>query len=222
MQILKIIAGAIGFLAIGSPAFAAGEQANLIGGTYAGTTGIGESLGFQIHNGVTVRAQSGALGLGYNGTASGIPYRGAYHAVDAAALIDIRPYGGFGKITVGAVLDNNHINFDANPSANYVINGTSYSAAQTGAINGQATWHRIAPYIGTGFDTTPRTHPGFGFVLDAGAFYQGRPNVTLSTEHKPADPAFTANLEKARQDFAQRVDRARIYPVISVGTMFRF
>lgn len=224
MNILKIAVGALALLATSNPllAHAAGEQANLVGGGYVGTTGVGESLGFQIHDKVTVRAQSGALAFGFNGTASGVPYRASYHAVDAGALIDYHPHGGIGKITIGAMLDDNHVGFDANPQTSYVINGTTYSSTQTGAIHGQATWRRIAPYLGTGIDSTPRNHPGFGFVVDAGAFYQGAPNVTLTTDKTPNDPNFASNLESSRQDFAKRVGRFHIYPVVSIGTMFRF
>lgn len=222
MKITSIIAGAAVLFAIGSPILAsAKDMPSIVVGPYVGTTGIGGSLGVQLPNDFTFRLQSGSGAIGFNGNASGIPYQGAYHAVDASALLDYNFRNSPFKLTTGLVLDDNHVDFNSNQGS-YKINGMTYSSAQVGSVNGNATWRRLSPYFGTGLDTTPRSHSGFGFVMDAGAFYQGSPNVTLVTSKTPTDPFFKANLESARQDFASRVNRLHVYPVVSVGTSYRF
>jgi hypothetical protein len=73
----------------------------------------------------------------------------------------------------------------------YNIGNNHYSASQVGKLQGTIRSNCFAPYVGYGWGNPVLKNKKWGWILDAGMMYQGKPDITLSATGSvsPADLA---------------------------------
>lgn len=62
----------------------------------------------------------------------------------------------------------------------------------------------------------------FGLSADIGVLYQGSPSLSLSATGALNDPTLAADLEAERQSAESDLSEYKWYPVLSLGTYYRF
>jgi hypothetical protein len=210
-------------------------RAQVAASVVAGTMGAGAEVSFSF-----APRWSGRLGIaGFDVSrrgeaAGGNRYDAAASLRNGRALLDWYPAPGRGggfRLSGGLVIDDNHITGDSVPPASgvYNIGGVPVPAALLGKLHGKIDFNRAAPYLGIGWGSSPSGH-GFGASLDLGAFYQGRPHVTLTPEIPAGSPLndpvarrlLDAAIAREEGRVQSRVDSYRVYPVLAVGLSYRF
>ena len=214
------VAGALLFLAASPAAWA--DVGVLI---KAGTLGAGLDVSKGISEKLAVRLQANALNYDRNTTESDVDYKAELNLRSAGVLLDWHPLGGVFRVSGGAYWNGNKATMTGKPTgATYVINGTTYSSAEIGSLNGQVDFPSIAPYLGVGFGSAPKAGRGMTFSFDVGVLYQREPNVALSvacgTTPRCAQvqsdvAAETASLQDDLKDY-------KFYPVVAFGIGYRF
>jgi len=129
-------------------------------------------------------------------------------------MVDYIPFDGF-RISLGAFKNNNTLK--STISGGSIINGTTYTAAQLGTTSVDASFkNTVSPYAGVGYNSS--FDGGFGIDLSAGVLYQGNSAVSI----KSTGTIVQADLNKVQQDVANRLNKLRIYPVVSIGFSYKF
>lgn len=213
----------VAFAAIGGSAAAQGVG----GGLRIGTPGIGLELGGHVTERFGIRGLVNGGSLSYDYDESGIRYEGKFRFGTGFLLADWHPNSSGFRVSGGLAYNNQRFEGTARPGSGTVnINGTNYSAAQVGSLDGRVRFSKASPYLGVGWGLAPSAGSRLYFSADLGVMYQ-RPNATLTGTCGSALPAgvCTQLQSDIRAEEAELRDAAadfRFYPVLSVGFGLRF
>lgn len=195
------------------------------------------TLGLGVEGSVLVAPQV-ALRAGYNGynysrsvSSQGIDYSGKLKLSSVPVLADVYPskHGSF-HFSAGLLFNSSTVTATGKPggsSETYTLNGTTYSAADVGRLDGRVTFSKTSPYLGLGFGK-PSGGSALQFLFDVGVVFQGKPHLSLDraggvTVTDPAlsdmiNAAIAAQRDKSQSD----VNKLQYYPVVSVGLAYHF
>jgi hypothetical protein len=194
--------------------------------------GIGLNLGT---NGFGVEAKQSLspsfdLRFGFSGLAYDYEYE--YDDVDYDVeqslgvpylMLDWRPMQGMFRMTLGAAYYNDVQKLEVVPEPNpyeyFNIGYGYYNYVDIGVLNGKVAWHTGMPYLGVGWDFL-RGRKGLGFSIDAGAYYRGKPDVTLTATNPLNNPALTTDIARETQDIED--DAWTFIPMVQLGMVFKF
>jgi hypothetical protein len=189
-------------------------------GVQASTLGYGVELSHSIAPHTELRVSSGSLQFTHNGDSDGLTYQGSVHLQNISGFIDYYPAGVF-RVSAGVVTGNDHLDINGVPDAggSFTLNGTTYTGAQIGSVNGTAELGS-GVYVGVG--TGGRSRPGVYVVSDVGVVF--RSVSTTLNGYGPASttPQFQSDLAQARNEFQNSVGVLKTYPVVTVGLAARF
>lgn len=190
--------------------------------------GIGINLGT---NGFGVEAKQSLspsfdLRFGFSGIFYSLDYE--YDDVDyevdqslvvPSVMLDWRPMQGVFRMTLGGAYFNDVQNIEATPEPGYLysIGNGAYTASEIGVLNGKVSWHSGAPYLGLGWDFL-RSEKGLGFSVDVGAYYRGKPDVSLTATGTAGGLAADVAIEA--QDIED--DAWTFVPTVQLGMTFKF
>ena len=195
------------------------------------------TLGLGIEGSVLVAPQI-ALRAGYNGynysrsvSSQGIDYNGKLKLSSVPVLADVYPskHGSF-HLSAGLLFNSSSVKATGKPggsSETYTLNGTTYSAADVGSLDGRVTFSKTSPYLGIGFGK-PAGGSMLQFLFDVGVVFQGKPHLSLDRSGGVAitDPALSdminAALAAQRDKSQSDVNKLQYYPVVSVGLAYHF
>ncbi len=105
---------------------------------------------------------------------------------------------------------------------NFDINDHSYTSAEVGTLTGTAKWGSTLPYLGFGFGTAANSHAGLKFISDIGVGV-GKPTITLTSTNANSDANLKSDLDAQVAKTQADVNKyAKVFPVISVGLVYRF
>jgi len=194
-------------------------------GPKVGTTGIGADLTIGLTRSLNLRL--GAQGYTRSETRREreIEYDADLKLLSGEILLDLHPGGRGFRISGGAVVNGNEVTAISSEGAVYTINGVQYPVGLVGRLRGRVDTNDVAPYLGIGWGNAVAPGGRWRFALDAGAFYQGKPKVSLTAEPLiPAlvPPGFAQDLEAERRKIEDDIDSYTIYPVLAVGVTYRF
>ena len=212
--------------ALGSLAAAAiSPGQNLALAAKAGSTGVGADLTIRVAPSLNVRLGGQAFSRSETRTEQDIEYDADLKLVSGQLLLDLHPGGRGFRFSAGAIVNGNEVTAVSTEDAVYRINGVPYPVGLVGTLEGRVETNDVAPYLGIGWGNAVAPGGPWRFAIDAGAFYQGKPKVTL-TAH-PIIPIllperFEEDLEAERQEIEDDLDSYRFYPVLSVGVSYRF
>ena len=220
-----------------TPIFAQAAAAGTKSATPAAVAVRISTLGVGIEAAALV-APNVALRVGYSGysysrtqTSQDVSYDAKLKLSSVSALADVYPSkSGTFHLTGGLLFNSNKITATGRPmgaAQTYTLNGTTYSAADVGTLDGAASFSKTAPYLGIGFGK-----PGGGgavqFLFDVGVVFQGKPrlslarnggiNITNPTLSDQINAAVAAQRDKTQSD----INKFQYYPVVSVGLAYHF
>ena len=214
---------AVAFALLGS---AGRSQAQGIAlGLKAGTLGAGLDLTVGLAPVLNLRVGAQGFSLSRTFTEQDVSYDGKADLKSAWLLLDVHPGGKDTRLSVGVVFSRNKVTGTSPTTGTVTINGVTYSIANVGTIDGEATANDVCPYLGLGWGNAVRPGSPLRFAFDVGVLYQGAPKISL-TAH-PVNPAlvpptFFADLEKERQKVEDDASKYKFYPVVNLGLSYRF
>ncbi len=206
---------------------ASASAQGLGGGLRLGTPGIGLELESLVSDRFGIRGLVNGGSVSYDYDESGIRYDGKLRFGTGFLLADWHPYAGSFRLSGGLAYNNQRFAGTARPGGGTInINGTNYSSAQVGSLDGRVTFSKASPYLGVGWGLSPRAGSRIYFSADLGVMYQ-RPSATLTGNCGPALPAtvcaqLQSDIRAEEAEFRDSADGLRFYPIISVGFGLRF
>ncbi len=207
-------------LAALTPLAAHAEGPEVVGARIS-TLGVGAEFGYRIAPNWSIRAIANGYNQNYHTTSDNIDYRGElklgsfgiqadYH------LSETNPF----YLTVGLYGNGNKIDATATPTTTTNIGGVPFTPEQIGTLTGRAKYKSTAPYLGLGWRWTTGA---VSWNLEAGAYFQGSPNVTLTSNGTYAsNPTYQQALEQERQTLKSDLDDLKTWPVVAFGVGYHF
>lgn len=190
-------------------------------GVRVGTLGVGIEASWQPLPYLDLRIGGNTFELDDTGIQSGIPYdstltletayvAGSFHFPDSPM-----------RVTAGVYANGNELLMINDDGNDLDIGGIVYPGAGIGTLTSVTSFASTAPYIGIGFDITLKGR--LGMTLDLGMLLQGEPEVTLMADGALAqDPLFQASLEAERRQLENEMNDLKVWPVLSLGLVYRF
>lgn len=221
MRAVRILALSLAATAIAAISLAQGVAL----AAKVGTTGVGADLTVGLARSLNLRVGAQTWTRSETRTEQQIEYDAELKLVSAGLLLDVHPGGRGFRISGGAIVNGNAVTAVSSEDAVYTINGVQYPVGLVGRLRGRVDTNDVAPYLGIGWGNAVAPGGPWRFALDVGAFYQGKPKVSL-TAH-PIIPVllparFERDLEAERQKVEDDLSGYTVYPVIALGVSYRF
>jgi hypothetical protein len=194
-----------------------------------GSTGVGLHLVAPVSASFNGRVGANYMHPSFTKKSGSLNYdvKGKLQTVDI--LLDYYPLANSAlRLTGGAIYNGNRFAFKAlgNGTSSIKVNGTTYNVMQVGAVYGDVTFRKAAPYLGIGWGNAMATAHQWNFSADLGAFYQGKGKVTLVNKGcsatAPVCAALANDLQAEKARFEDDLDSYKFYPVVRVGVSYRF
>ena len=187
-----------------------------IGGR-VGTLGLGAEIGLELSQNIVLRGGMGFVPLELDQSFSEMDLTATFPSIISAG-IDLFPGGSSFRISGGVLFRPDDIELQGIPTGSVDIGGTSYSAAELGALTGTiGSSSEIAPFVTIGWGK--HTSPGFGLFLDIGAAYLGDPEVNVVASGPNAtDATVISRLNAEEAEFEDDLGTYhQFYPILSIG-----
>lgn len=195
-------------------------QEHAIGGK-AGLLGIGIEYAYSIGERIAVRGALYGSGYSFDATESGIDYAFDLDWDSLAVGVDLHPFTGPFRLSLGLLANDNGMRASSTPSQDLRIGDTIYTPAEIGSLSGAIGFDGTSPFVGLGWDWSRSKRVGVS--LDLGFVKQGSPIVSLTASGSLlGDPLFTADLEAEEAELRNALDDLDVLPYASLGVTFRF
>jgi hypothetical protein len=194
---------------------------------HVSTLGAGLGLGFQASDSVVVRAGFNQFNKTFTTTSGSLNLDGKLKLSSFEALLDWHLFDGATHLTAGVLSNGNKLNVTATPGAGGVtLNGQTFTTAEIGTVNGEVTFNKVAPYVGFGWNTQPKSK-GFAFKSDFGVMLQGSPKATITyTGNGAGNPAVVTQINSQaaveQANLNEKLKNYKAYPVISFAIGYAF
>lgn len=212
-------------LALLVPAAALAESDVALTGK-VGTLGFGADLNLRLTDSAVLRFGGNAYNWYADTTEDDIEYEAKYRTRTVSLIGDFFPIqDSIFRISVGLFYNGNKLDMTAEPdgtTGTYEIGDNTYNATDVGKLKGELTFNKTAPYIGVGWGNPFAKSSGWGFMLDIGAMYQGRPKLKLESSACSAIPSCATDLAIEEDNAEKDLRSYRWFPVISAGAVYRF
>jgi hypothetical protein len=188
-----------------------------------GTLGFGGELMVNFLPNINGRAGITFFPLSLSGRISDVDYNFDLRMLTFPLTLDWYPFKGSFHVSGGIIVNETKVGLDTRSNASLTLGGTTYSASQLGQVSGDATYNRIAPYVGIGWGNAFGKEKRWGILSDLGVAFIGSPHVSVTATGPIAtDPTFQTNLTHEEEDIRHEFGRLQIYPVISASLFYRF
>ncbi|APG29082.1 hypothetical protein A7E78_08830 [Syntrophotalea acetylenivorans] len=173
---------------------------------------------------LNLRGGANALSVDFDINTSDIDYDVDADLLNFPIMLDWYPFkkSGF-RISAGALINKNEADIEASSQSSYTLDGTTYTAAQLGTLNGKVDFNEVAPYVGIGWGNALGKSTRWSFSCDFGVVFQGEANVDLSaTGPIASDPTFQEDLAREKRELEEELEDYQYYPVIALGITYKF
>lgn len=129
------------------------------------------------------------------------------------------------KVSGGVVLNGNKIRLhrDLSNVPSVTIEGVTLPGAAIGYVRSHYRYHKVAPYVGVGYDSPKLWGTGFSLALDLGVLCQGKAKAhPHASGPASASPVFRAKLKRYARKLVNDYQALRTYPVINIGLRYTF
>ena len=209
-------------------------------GVKASTLGVGVEVATAVSRRANLRFGFNGFGYDYTFRKDGIDYASRLQLRSVQATYDWLWRGV--HLSPGVLLYNgNQASGAASVSGgrSFTLNGVRYYSDAANPVVGRSTIslhkYRVAPMALVGFgNLLPRSSRRFSVSLDFGAVYMGAPETTLNLtgatctapnvncQSISTNPVVQANIVAQQAKINHDLERARLYPVISLGIGWKF
>jgi hypothetical protein len=179
-----------------------------------GSLGFGLETSSKINEKTKLRYNINSYNKDTTATKSGIDYTIDLELKSAGIIFDYYPINNNFKLSAGLYYNGNEIKIHTDTISQEIGDNT-----YTASLNGLIDFKPIAPYLGIGYDKT-LTHKLI-FNAEFGALFHGKPKVKLNGSIT-GNSAFDADLKKEESQLQDSLDKFYIYPVISLGLLYKF
>lgn len=220
MNTFKYLASAL-TLVIMSTGVANAEDSDWGIGVKAGTLGVGVEARWHKLPLIDFRIGGNAYTYEDDGGQAGNLYAAEWdletYYLTANLNFPVSPF----RLTVGAMSNSNTFYMVGAETGDYVFDGLPFSQGDVGILTGTVSFEDFAPYAGIGIDFELFGKAGLNF--DLGVLFQGDPVVELSgTGTEWGDVTFDAAVAAEELDIADKFDKFKAYPVISLAFVYNF
>ncbi len=190
-------------------------------GIRVGTLGIGAEVSKLLTDHIGVRVGGNYFSANTTRAESDITYVATAKLQAFTGLVDLYP-GSRGSFHFSAGVITNPLTFTGTgqpTNGTITINQVPYTPSQVGTLNATIKWPSASPYLGLGFGTPAAMHGAFKLVFDVGAAI-GKPKVSLNATGSA--PGLAADLAAQQDSTQNKANKLSVYPVISLGLVYRF
>ncbi len=199
----------------------------------ASTLGLGGEVRLPLHaqgDELHLAVRVGAAGFRYNttDTKDQVEYKTTWNLLSGYAILDWHPWQGAFRLSAGLVLNGNHVDIEARPTAGgYTFGGTPYLATDVDKVDGRIDFNLLSPYFGIGWDWGQAVDAGLSLSADLGLMYHGSPTADLTAHCVPGllIPAcndLRADVEREEEQLNNDLARLKWYPVAALNATLRF
>lgn len=187
------------------------------------TLGVGLEAGMRINETFGVRFGGNWLSFNVDRTVDGIDYNADARLASLGALADYHPFQGGFRLSGGVRFNFNKADLTSTPDRAVTIGNVSFSPAELGTLNGDATFNPIAPYLGIGYGGTLLSG-ALSIGFDLGVMYQGSAKVDLSAQNGLLQDSTVLqdNLAIEEQNIEDDLKEFVLYPVVGLAMIYRF
>jgi len=199
-------------------------------GIKAGTLGVGPELEHSFNKSLGARIGFNYFSLTKSASEGNIDYNLKAKLRNFAALFDWHPFKGTFRISAGVLYNKNE--FEGNgkssgplSSQTFKIGNKTYSINDIKSVHGKIEYRNFNPYLSLGWDTSAGKTNGLGFTFELGAVYQGKSKVTLTAAGNSTtinSQIFKDNLSLETNNVKRNANKLKVWPVISLGLVYRF
>jgi len=200
-------------------------------GINASTLGIGPEVSHYFSKSISARIGFNYFSSTRSSNEGNIDYNLKAKLRNLTALIDWHPFKGKFRITAGVLYNKNKLegNGKASGGTSFTIGNHTYNISEVAGVYGKIEYQDLNPYLGFGWDTTAGKDRGLGVTFNLGAIYQGKSKVSLiPTAGSPEGKAiingipFKNDLNSEINNVKHNADKLKIWPVVSLGLVYRF
>lgn len=219
-------AGLLTMVALAFPAASVAQESShghgVTIGVTGGTNGLGLEAGYRFNRFVGVRANSGNFSYEKSLDADDFDVDGKARLKSLGALVDIHPFGGSFRLSVGLRSNKNRFSGVATPTGTTIeVGDDTYSSAAVDTLVGETRFRKSAPTATLGWGGSFKTGLHFGFEF--GVVAQGSPKLDArSTGSLNGDPAFQASLRDQLDEWEDDARDYKYWPVLQLRLAYRF
>jgi len=227
-KILTIMAVLLGLASFTAPA-----RADIAVGAGVGTLGYGVHAATSLTDFVAIRFNANFGEMDVPGaeligsTFGGIDYDidasfGTYGLVADFHPMALSPIGAGLVLSGGIYYNNNEFTFTADPLADVMIGGQTFTAGSGRIISQMSFDTKWAPYLGLGYDGTFQGILPVSFFITGGVLFQGSPSVATTTTNAVFNSSFGAELAAEAAQLEDDASSFEYYPVFAMGMTVSF
>lgn len=193
-------------------------ERNLTLGITGGSLGIGPQVDYRINKALGLHADATFLGVGHGFNSHDLHYEGHAHLQSAGTAIDIYPFGGDFRFSLGGRQNGNRAEVSAMPATDTRIGGQVFTPQEIGTLTGTGKVRAVAPTLTIGY--SGRLKRGFMFGVDGGAMFQGL--IKLSKFMASNEQVPQTRLDQEQADLQHDLQKFKIYPILQFNVGYRF
>lgn len=189
-----------------------------------GTEGIGGGISTQlVPHTLNLNIGLSRFGHNFHFTADNANFSSHLRLGAVPVVLAWYPFHGNFSLNAGVYINQNQVSATATPDAGgiYSINGDRYTASQVGSMSGKTHFNQVAPYVGVGWGN-PFDGGRWTFLANAGAMYEGNPQVRLSATGAASNPQLAADVAAAQRSVNSKLNFLNWWPVVTFGVAYRF
>lgn len=189
-----------------------------------GTEGIGGGISTQlVPHTLNLNIGLSRFGHNFHFTADNANFSSHLRLGSIPIVLAWYPFHGNFSVNAGVYINQNQVSATATPDAGgiYTINGNRYTASQVGSMSGKTHFNQVAPYVGVGWGN-PFDGGRWTFLANAGAMYEGNPQVRLSATGAASNPKLAADVAAAQHSVNSKLNFLNWWPVVTFGVAYRF
>jgi hypothetical protein len=191
-------------------------------GITGGTNGLGLEAGYRFTNYLGIRANSGNYTYNKSFDSNDFNIDGKAKLKSIGGLVDVYPFGGSFRVSVGMRSNKNQFGGVASPNGTTVeVGDDTYPSAAVGDLTGSAKFKKNAPTATIGWGGNFKTGLHFGF--EVGVVAQGSPNLSATSSGALAnDPTFKQSLADQLSKWEDDSKDYKLWPVVQLNLVYRF
>jgi hypothetical protein len=197
-------------------------QAQVVGiGAKLGTQGVGADVTVRLLPRLNLRAGVNYFDVGLNVDLDEASVEGALQWLNFPVLLDVHPFGGGFRLSLGVVLNETELKMSASPNETLEFEGTEYELL---GLDGNITFPGMNYYLGIGYGNAVSRDGRWHFVFDLGVVYAGSLNAdATATAADPAlQDALNSDLRTSLDSMEEDTKGLVMYPALSLGLSYGF